>query len=216
MKITDAKSGIIRRLIDIHPSGVRIPVRHYNTLVSQIDFELGAIAAHCQQVYLEMGKNAYNGYRPLEMMLQTDVFFNFIEAYYDVFKSQNYTTLKQAYGLYKEYCSEVGLIEYVRNTKYVRNSVITSMTSKIEERLMVKEFVAYMRGLTRRNSKRRKRRKTIFQPFRWSWMRRGSLLDEYFAVSNRRSWRTKMKRLLKSGRNVKTKLSDIDTSNFTT
>jgi energy-coupling factor transporter ATP-binding protein EcfA2 len=109
VKITDAKSGIIRRLIDIHPSGVRIPVRHYNTLVSQIDFELGAIASHCLQVYLEMGKNAYNGYRPLEMMLQTDMFFNFIEAYYDVFKAQNYTTLSQAYGLYKEYCSESGI-----------------------------------------------------------------------------------------------------------
>jgi len=109
VKITDAKSGIIRRLIDIHPTGVRIPVRHYNTLLSQIDFELGAIAAHCLKVYLEMGKNYYNGYRPLEMMLQTDVFFNFIEAYYDLFKSQNYTTLKQAYGLYKEWCSETGI-----------------------------------------------------------------------------------------------------------
>src|SRR5436190_4753295 len=75
VKITDAKSGIIRRLIDIHPTGVRIPVRHYNTLVSQIDFELGAIATHCLKTYLEMGKNYYNGYRPLEMMLQTDVFF---------------------------------------------------------------------------------------------------------------------------------------------
>jgi hypothetical protein len=106
VKITDAKSGIIRRLIDIHPTGIRIPVRHYNTLVSQIDFELGAIAQHCLNVYLEMGKNAYNGYRPLEMMLQTDLFFNFIEAYFDVFKSQNQTTLKQAYGLYKEFCLE--------------------------------------------------------------------------------------------------------------
>ena len=109
VKITDAKSGIIRRLIDIHPSGVRIPVRHYNTLISQIDFELGAIASHCLRVYLEMGKNAYNGYRPLEMMLQTDVFFNFIEAYYDVFKAQNYTTLTQAYALYKTYCAESGI-----------------------------------------------------------------------------------------------------------
>ena len=56
-----------------------------------------------------MGKNYYNGYRPLEMMLQTDVFFNYIEAYYDVFKAQNYTTLKQAYGLYKEFCSDSGI-----------------------------------------------------------------------------------------------------------
>jgi len=109
VKITHAKSGIIRRLIDIHPSGVRIPVRHYNALLSQIDFELGAIAQHCLDVYLEMGSNYYNGYRPLEMMLQTDVFFNFIEAYYDLFKSQNYTTLKQAYGLYKEFCAESGI-----------------------------------------------------------------------------------------------------------
>jgi energy-coupling factor transporter ATP-binding protein EcfA2 len=109
VKITDAKSGIIRRLVDIHPTGVKIPIRHYNALLSQIDFELGAIAEHCRKVYLEMGKNAYNGYRPLEMMLQTDVFFNFIEAYYDLFKSQNYTTLKQAYALYKEFCSESGI-----------------------------------------------------------------------------------------------------------
>jgi energy-coupling factor transporter ATP-binding protein EcfA2 len=109
VKISDAKSGIIRRLIDINPTGVRIPVRHYHTLLSRIDFELGAIAAHCLKVYQEMGKNAYNGYRPLEMMLQTDVFFNFIEAYFDLFKSQDYTTLKQAYALYKEYCLESGI-----------------------------------------------------------------------------------------------------------
>jgi energy-coupling factor transporter ATP-binding protein EcfA2 len=109
VKISDAKSGIIRRLIDIHPTGVRIPNRHYNTLMSQIEFELGAIATHCLEVYLMMGKNFYNGYRPLEMMLQTDVFFNFIEAYYDIFKEQDYVTLEQAYALYKQFCAESGI-----------------------------------------------------------------------------------------------------------
>lgn len=109
VKITDAKSGIIRRLIDVHPTGVTIPKRHYDTLLSQIEFELGAIAHKCLHTYLEMGKNYYNGYRPLEMMLQTDVFFNFIEAYYDVFKSQEGITLKQAYSMYKEYCAESGI-----------------------------------------------------------------------------------------------------------
>ena len=109
VKITDAKSGIIRRLIDIHPTGVRIPVRHYNTLMSQIEFEFGAIATHCQNVYLEMGKNYYNSYRPLEMMLQTDIFFNYIEAHYDLFKSQDCVTLAQAYTLYKEFCADSGI-----------------------------------------------------------------------------------------------------------
>ena len=109
VRISDAKSGIIRRLIDIHPTGIKFGPKRYQTLMTQIGFELGAIAHHCLQVYLSMGKNYYNTYRPMEMMLQTDVFFNFIEAYYDVFKSQGYTTLKQAYLLYKQYCEESGI-----------------------------------------------------------------------------------------------------------
>lgn len=109
VKISDAKSGIIRRLIDVHPTGVKISPNHYNALMQQIDFELGAIAHHCLGVYRKMGKNYYNTYRPLEMMLQTDVFFNFIEANYDIFKEQDATTLKQAYSLYKEFCSDTGI-----------------------------------------------------------------------------------------------------------
>lgn len=109
VKISDAKSGIIRRLIDVHPTGVKIPSNHYHTLMAQIDFELGAIAHRCLEVYRAMGKNYYNGYRPLEMMLQTDVFFNFVEAYYDIFKSQDGCTLQQAYQLYKEYCANTGI-----------------------------------------------------------------------------------------------------------
>lgn len=109
VRISDAKSGIIRRLIDVHPSGNRIPINHYNSLMSRIDFELGAIAQHCLEVYLELGKNYYNSYRPLEMMLQTDIFFNFIEAYFDVFKTQDGVTLKQAYEFYKVFCDETGI-----------------------------------------------------------------------------------------------------------
>jgi hypothetical protein len=109
VRISDAKSGIIRRLIDVHPTGVKLPINHYQTLISQIDFQLGAIAQHCLEVYRGMGKNYYNGYRPTEMMLQTDVFYNFIEANYDIFKAQDGTTLKQAYTLYKEFCNETGI-----------------------------------------------------------------------------------------------------------
>lgn len=109
VKISDAKSGIIRRLIDIHPTGLTVSPRHYHALLDRIEFELGAIAYHCLQTYYAMGRNYYSGYRPFEMMLQTDVFFNFIEAYYDVFKAQNSTTLKAAYQLYLAYCEETGI-----------------------------------------------------------------------------------------------------------
>jgi hypothetical protein len=109
VKISDAKSGIIRRLIDVVPTGVKLAANHYHALMSQIEFELGAIAHHCLEVYREMGKNYYNAYRPTEMMLQTDVFFNFIEAHFDVFKEQDGVTLRSAYSLYKEFCADTGI-----------------------------------------------------------------------------------------------------------
>lgn len=109
VKITDAKSGIIRRLIDVVPTGNLLPPKRYQALMGQIDFELGHIAQHCLDTYLSMGRDFYSGYKPLEMMLQTDVFFNFIEANFDIFKQQDGTTLKQAYELYKTYCEETNV-----------------------------------------------------------------------------------------------------------
>lgn len=135
VKITDAKSGIIRRLIDAHPTGDMIAPNHYHALMAQIDFELGAIAHHCLEVYRFMGKNYYNNYRPLEMMLQTDIFYNFIEYNYDVFKAQDGATLKQAYQMYKEYCSDTG-VEFVM-PQYKFRSELRNYFAEFHDRTVV-------------------------------------------------------------------------------
>lgn len=122
VKITTSKSGLLRRLIDISPTGMNLPENHYHALMAQVDFELGAIAAHCLAVYREMGKNYYSGYRPNQMMLQTNVFFNFIEYNWDIFKQQDGTTLSQAYQLYKQYCSDAN-IEKVRPMYEIREEL---------------------------------------------------------------------------------------------
>jgi energy-coupling factor transporter ATP-binding protein EcfA2 len=109
VSITDAKSGIIRRLIDVKPTGKKLEPDHYFALMARVDFELGAIAHHCLDTYRKMGKNYYNSYRPLDMMLKTDVFFNFIEANYDIFKLQDGTTLRQGWELYKAYALDAEL-----------------------------------------------------------------------------------------------------------
>lgn len=109
VKISDAKSGIIRRLIDVRPTGNKIPPNHYHALMARVEFELGAIAHHCLEVYRGMGKNYYNNYRPLEMMFQTDVFFNFVEASRDIFEAEDGISLKRAYAMYKEFCEETGV-----------------------------------------------------------------------------------------------------------
>ena len=109
VKITDAKSGIIRRLIDVHPSGTKLPTKRYFELIDQVPFELGAIAQHCLDVYSELGKDYYSTYKPFEMMYETDVFYNFVEENYDEFKRADEVTLKRAYCMYKEYCDEASV-----------------------------------------------------------------------------------------------------------
>ena len=106
VKITDSMSGILRRLIDVRPTGNKVSARRYNSLMEQIDFELGAIAQHCLNVYLNLGKNYYNNYRPVDMQLKTDVFYNYVEEQYFIFKEQDGTTLKAAYEAYKQYCDD--------------------------------------------------------------------------------------------------------------
>lgn len=118
VKISDAKSGIIRRLIDVHPTGVKVDPDRYHTLLNQINFELGAIAKHCLDRYNEMGRNYYNTYRPIEMMLQTDIFFNFVEAHYDIFALEDGISLKRAYLLYKEFCSDTGIERVMPQYKF--------------------------------------------------------------------------------------------------
>lgn len=109
VKITDAKSGIIRRLIDVKPTGELLDPDTYQECMGQVQYELGAIANHCLKVYKKYGKHYYDRYKPLDMMFKTDVFFNFVESCYPFFEKDNGTTLKAAYSLYKEYCDNTGL-----------------------------------------------------------------------------------------------------------
>lgn len=109
VKITDAKSGILRRLIDVVPTGNRLEFGKYRKLMDQIQFELGAIAQYCYDTYLQMGKNYYDSYRPFDMMYKTNVFYNFVEENYDQFAAEEYVSLKRAYTMFKAYCDETAL-----------------------------------------------------------------------------------------------------------
>jgi len=105
VKITDAKSGLIRRLIDVSPSGNKLKLSEYTATVKQIAFELGAIAHHCQEVYLS-DPDIYNNYLPIGMLGASNDFYNFIIDSYHIFKKEDGTTLKVAWEMYKTYCDE--------------------------------------------------------------------------------------------------------------
>lgn len=108
VKITDAKSGIIRRLIDVSPSGQRIPSDRYRQLMEDVKFELGGIAAHCKEVY-ERDPHRYDEYIPITMMGASNSFYNFVLDNYDKFKQDDGITMKQAWEMYKNYNTEANV-----------------------------------------------------------------------------------------------------------
>ena len=105
VKITDAKSGLIRRLIDVSPSGNKLSAKEYKSVVNQIPFELGGIAYHCKEVYLS-NPGRYDDYIPTTMFGATNDFYNFIIDSYHIFKRDDGVSLKAAWEMYNTYCNE--------------------------------------------------------------------------------------------------------------
>lgn len=105
VKITDAKSGLLRRLIDVTPSGNKVKPNEYKKLISQIDFELGAIAKYCLDIY-ESDPGKYDDYIPISMMGASNDFYNFVDDYYLQFQKEDGTTAKAAWEMYKLYCDD--------------------------------------------------------------------------------------------------------------
>lgn len=108
VKITDSRSGIIRRLIDVSPTGRLLARKDYRELMDRVKFELGAIAYHCMEVYLE-DPEAYDDYIPITMLDATNDFYNFMSECYLLFKKDDGISLKTAWELYKNFNDEANV-----------------------------------------------------------------------------------------------------------
>lgn len=124
--ITDAKSGLIRRLIDVNPSGHTIPYVQFNKLLQQIKFEHSGIAYHCLQVYREMGISYYDTYRAKNMMSRSNDFYNFMEDNYYFFTKEcedGKVSLNTAWMRYKDYCADAN-IPHIMKKRIFKNEMM--------------------------------------------------------------------------------------------
>ena len=136
VRITNSKSGIIRRLIDVEPTGNLVtPESKYDKLVEQMNYELGAIAWHCLQVYKKMGKSYYSRYIPKRMMLRTDPFFNFMVDNLEFFKKNGGVTANELWAMYKTWCDDSGMDYRLKRFQVIDEA--KSYFEKFEERAYV-------------------------------------------------------------------------------
>ena len=131
--ITEAKSGLIRRLIDVRPTGSTLPHDIYDSCMARIPFELGAIAQHCLDVYKEMGSSYYDKYKPTNMFGATNDMYNFVYDHYDIFAEEKYVSLKSAWNMYKEYVEETKM-QYPFNMR-VFKAELSNYFEKFDERV---------------------------------------------------------------------------------
>lgn len=103
VRITDSKSGLTRRLIDVEPSGRKLDIHRYNDIMDRIEEERGSIVNHCIKVYRTKGSSYYDDYKPIGMMSKTNPIFNFLDFYSDELNDEDGISLKRIYEMYKEY-----------------------------------------------------------------------------------------------------------------
>lgn len=130
VKITDSKSGLVRRLIDVAPSGNKIGMTEYKKVVKQVMFELGAIAHHCKEVYLDT-PSYYDDYLPINMMSASNDFYNYMIEVYYTFKEEGGLTLKTAWEMYKVYCDDTK-VQYPHSQRIFKEELKTYFDEYIE------------------------------------------------------------------------------------
>lgn len=118
--ITSSKSGIIRRLIDVRPSGNIIDdPEEFDRIRNEITYEYGAIAYHCLSVYNKLGMNYYKYYEARDMREETDDMYNFIVDYcIDFLLEKDMITCKDAWEKYNDYCVEYGILYKLQYKKF--------------------------------------------------------------------------------------------------
>ena len=182
IQITDAKSGIIRRLIDISPSGRTIDSTRYVDLTEQIKFEKGQIAKHCLDIYKSLGKHYYDDYRPVSMMYKTDEFFNFVEDHFLIFKEEDGVSLKNAYAMYKQYCEESGITRRLQEYKFREELKNYFEDFKDQTRINGKQVRSWFSGFRTdkfdKNGNKKKKSPAFLVPAWLNFIKQQSILDD--------------------------------------
>lgn len=213
VKITDGKSGLIRRLIDVHPSGNKLDTREYKTCMKQIPFELGAIASHCLEVYLD-DPGRYDDYIPTTMMGASNDFYNFVLNSYHVFKRQDGTSLKAAWEMYNTYCDEAR-VPYPFSQRSFKEELKNYFWDyaedfKMDDGTSVRSYYSGFR-IDIFEREKPKKKKEVADEIRIEFSEGQSLFDQYCSDCPAQ-YATSKETPKQAWEKVKTTLKDLDTS----
>ena len=183
VKITDANSGIPRRLLDVSPSGRRLPVKEYREVMDGVYNELGIIAKHCINVYRSLGPDYYRNYRSRTMISETNPVYNFVMEMYEDWGAEDKVTLAKAYSDYRAYVDETG-IRYAM-PRYRFKTELRRYFREFRERVMI-DGISYRSlfvGFCKDKFESSELSPSVVESDSWLDLQSGSssIFDEHFA-----------------------------------
>lgn len=213
VKITDSRSGLLRRLIDVSPSGEKLSPSDYHRTVKQIKFELGAIAYHCMKVF-EDDPEYYNDYIPINMMGASNDFYNYMLDSYFLFKNEDGVSLKTAWESYKQFCEDAK-VQYAFTMRVFKEE-LKNYFREFEDRYTLPDGTRirnYFKGfrLERFGEGEEEEKEEKTWSYTIDFNSTTSAFDEYCADCPAQ-YATEAGVPGKKWSNIKTKLSDLDTS----
>lgn len=138
--ITDAKSGMLRRLIDVTPSGRKLNRLEYDRTIDGLVHEYPGIAKRCIDVYLD-DPRYYDAYEPVSMIGATNDFYNFIMENYDYFSKTETVVTKDVYAMYKSWAEQANVKKPLGKTGFKEE--LKSYYKKYDERVYTAKSTLY-------------------------------------------------------------------------
>ena len=123
VKISDSRSGLLRRLVDVSTTGHKVSHPVYRELTNRMRFEHGAIAHKCKERFLEMGPDAYDGYIPEQMLYGTNILHDFLSEHWEEIAEMEYVQIYELYKAFKTF-AEAAEEQYIMPRRVFRTQLL--------------------------------------------------------------------------------------------
>lgn len=124
LDIKSSRSGLMRRIILIYPSGHTLPRAEYDRLRQQITFEYGAIAYHCLEVFNTLGESYYDDLRDKRLLDGSNETYKFLkEIYFDIL-NEPYVTINSLWVKFRQWLEHNNTTQVLHRKIDFENDII--------------------------------------------------------------------------------------------
>ena len=124
LDINSSRSGLMRRIILIKPSGRTLPRKEYDDILSRIKFEYGAIAHRCLRIFNELGASYYDDLRDKRLLDGSNETYKFLKENYFEIQAEPYVTVNGLWLKFRSWLEQNNTTQVLHRKIDFENDII--------------------------------------------------------------------------------------------